>query len=233
MSSDGTYKWLVVAMLWSVCFLNYADRQVIFTVFPLLGSEFHLVQRLALGPERFVYVHLCAFWSACRTDLRSFSASDPDLRRADFLVVDRGSDGFRAQLRAACCLCCLRRFRRGLLLPGCHVDDRRLSRRGHEIARHVPASISVYIGSIAGGAIAGYPGQFYGWRTGFRWFGSVGIVLGCALWLLLKEPRRGQSDWRPENYRSGGGFWRDCTNSRATAPPGCLWRFSWAQTLWP
>ena len=42
MSGDGAYKWLMVAMLWSVCFLNYADRQVIFTVFPLLGTEFHL-----------------------------------------------------------------------------------------------------------------------------------------------------------------------------------------------
>jgi len=40
MSSDGTYKWLMVAMLWSVCFLNYADRQVIFTVFHYWAQSF-------------------------------------------------------------------------------------------------------------------------------------------------------------------------------------------------
>lgn len=42
MTVPGAYKWFVVAMLWCVCFLNYADRQLLFTVFPLLGSEFHL-----------------------------------------------------------------------------------------------------------------------------------------------------------------------------------------------
>jgi sugar phosphate permease len=53
---------------------------------------------------------------------------------------------------------------------------------------------SVYVGSIAGGAVAGSLGQFYGWRPGFRLFGAAGIVLGCGLWLLLREPERGQSE---------------------------------------
>ena len=30
------YKWYVVAMLWGIAFFNYADRQAIFSVFPLL-----------------------------------------------------------------------------------------------------------------------------------------------------------------------------------------------------
>ena len=37
-----SYKWLVVAMLWLVCFFNYADRQAIFSVFPLLKNEMNL-----------------------------------------------------------------------------------------------------------------------------------------------------------------------------------------------
>src|SRR5262245_12657458 len=36
------YKWWVVAMLWFVCFFNYADRQGIFSVFPLLQTEMGL-----------------------------------------------------------------------------------------------------------------------------------------------------------------------------------------------
>jgi hypothetical protein len=32
----------VVAMLWCVCFFNYADRQAIFSIFPLLKSEMGL-----------------------------------------------------------------------------------------------------------------------------------------------------------------------------------------------
>jgi hypothetical protein len=30
-----SYKWLVVAMLWMVCFFNYADRQAIFRRLPV------------------------------------------------------------------------------------------------------------------------------------------------------------------------------------------------------
>ena len=36
------YRWAVVGMLWCVCLFNYADRQAIFSVFPLLAKEFHL-----------------------------------------------------------------------------------------------------------------------------------------------------------------------------------------------
>ena len=38
MDTDRTlgvdYKWWVIAMLWFVCLLNYADRQAIFAIFP-------------------------------------------------------------------------------------------------------------------------------------------------------------------------------------------------------
>ena len=43
MRRDGVYRWQVVAMLWLVCFFNYADRQAISTVFPLLKEEFGFV----------------------------------------------------------------------------------------------------------------------------------------------------------------------------------------------
>ena len=34
------YSWAVVGMLWFICFFNYADRQAIFSVFPVLEEEF-------------------------------------------------------------------------------------------------------------------------------------------------------------------------------------------------
>ena len=36
------YKWLVVGVFWCVYFLNQADRQVIFSVFPLVQRELGL-----------------------------------------------------------------------------------------------------------------------------------------------------------------------------------------------
>jgi MFS family permease len=53
---------------------------------------------------------------------------------------------------------------------------------------------SVYAGTIAGGTAAGFFGQYYGWRSGFYLFGSLGVFLGFVLLLLLKEPVRGQAD---------------------------------------
>src|SRR5688500_16916225 len=34
------YRWWVIAMLWLVCFFNYADRQSIYSIFPTLSDEF-------------------------------------------------------------------------------------------------------------------------------------------------------------------------------------------------
>src|SRR5436305_9776196 len=41
---DPGYRWRVVGLLWFCGFFNYADRQAVFSVFPLLGKEFGLSQ---------------------------------------------------------------------------------------------------------------------------------------------------------------------------------------------
>src|SRR5437879_9046076 len=38
---SANYKWAIVAMLWFICFLNYADRVAISSVFPILKDKFH------------------------------------------------------------------------------------------------------------------------------------------------------------------------------------------------
>src|SRR5271168_132881 len=42
MRNSPHYKWYVVAMLWGIAFFNYADRQAVFSIFPLLEREFRL-----------------------------------------------------------------------------------------------------------------------------------------------------------------------------------------------
>ena len=52
------YKWAVVLMLWTICFCNYADRQAIFSVFPLLEREMHLTTvQLGLLGSAFAWVY--------------------------------------------------------------------------------------------------------------------------------------------------------------------------------
>src|SRR3954471_17528971 len=59
--SDSTYRWLVVAMLWCVCLFNYADRQAIYSVFPLLKSEMRLSDvQLGLVGSSFMWIYAAA-----------------------------------------------------------------------------------------------------------------------------------------------------------------------------
>ncbi|MEO7650764.1 MAG: MFS transporter, partial [Bryobacteraceae bacterium] len=47
---------------------------------------------------------------------------------------------------------------------------------------------SVYAGTIAGGALSGWMGERYGWRSGFYVFGIGGVLLALVLIWLLLEP---------------------------------------------
>ena len=52
------YRWWVVGMLWFVCFFNYADRQAIFSVFPLLRAEMGLNEvELGIVAGAFMWVY--------------------------------------------------------------------------------------------------------------------------------------------------------------------------------
>src|SRR2546421_387521 len=58
LDSRSAYRWLVVAMLWCVCLFNYADRQAIYSVFPLLKSEMKLTDiQLGIVGGSFMWVY--------------------------------------------------------------------------------------------------------------------------------------------------------------------------------
>ena len=66
----GRYKWYVVGMLWCISFFNYADREAIFSLFPLLEKEMHLTPiQLGLLGSAFAWVYgLCAPFAGAIVD---------------------------------------------------------------------------------------------------------------------------------------------------------------------
>src|SRR6478735_4508799 len=55
---EDLYPWMVVGLLWFVWLLNYLDRQVIFSVFPLLQAELKLTSvELGLISTAFLWVY--------------------------------------------------------------------------------------------------------------------------------------------------------------------------------
>ena len=58
LGASPRYKWWVVLMLWTICVCNYADRQAIFSVFPLLERELQLTPvQLGLLGSAFAWVY--------------------------------------------------------------------------------------------------------------------------------------------------------------------------------
>ena len=58
LADSPRYRWYVVGMLWCISFFNYADRQAIFSVFPLLEREIGLTPvQLGLLGSSFAWVY--------------------------------------------------------------------------------------------------------------------------------------------------------------------------------
>jgi len=185
-----SYRWQVVGLLWWVCFFNYADRQAIYSIFPLLQHDFHLTNvQLGIVGSAFMWVYALAgpiagwlcdqlprkqiiiaallFWSAV-TALNAYAGSYPTL------VLLRALGGLGEAFYFPAALSLLGDFH-----PG--------TTRSRAMSIH---QSSVYIGTIAGGGVAAWVAERYGWHQSFLVFGLGGIALGAMLMLFLKEPQR-------------------------------------------
>jgi MFS family permease len=188
------YKWWLVAMLWSIAFFNYADRQAVFSLFPLLGKELHLsqMQRGLLGSS-FAWTYglgspfagllvdrirrktailggLCAWSLICMATALS--------RTLGSLVFFRAAEGLGETFY----------FPASVSMLSDYHGPRTRSRA---LGIH---QTSVYAGTIGGGFFAALIAQQYGWRSSFVVFGGLGMLLGLLLTRFLVEPRRGAAD---------------------------------------
>lgn len=188
------YKWWVVAMLWLVCFFNYADRQSIPAIFPALEREFGFSkEQLGLIGSAFMWVYAgcallaglagdrwrrkdlilggCAFWSVVTM------ATGWCSRLVQFVTV-RAMEGFGEAFY----------FPAGMALIGDYHGPRTRSRA---MAFH---QSGVYVGTVVGSWLGGWIAMRFGWRAGFYFFGAAGIILAGALYVFLREPARGQAE---------------------------------------
>jgi MFS family permease len=196
------YKWHVVAMLWFCGFFNYADRQAIFSVFPLLQGEMHLdkLQLGMLGSSFALVYGLCAPFAGNIVDrIRRKTAVLGGLWVWSVICMLTALASNFKQLvffRAAEGLGETFYFPASMSLISDYHGKRTRSRA---MGSH---QTSVYIGTIAGGFFGGLISQYYGWRWSFVVFGGLGVLLGFALTRLLLEPERGAADLEDFHVRS-------------------------------
>jgi len=188
------YKWRVVAMLWCISFFNYADRQAIFSVFPLLEREMHLSPvQLGLLGSGFAWVYgLAAPLAGALVDRASrrkvvlgglhvwsvICMATAVSRNFTHLFLFRAAEGLGETFY----------FPASTSLISDYHGARTRSRA---LGLHQTA---VYMGTIGGGFFAGLIAERHGWRLSFIVFGALGVLLGLVLARALREPARGAMD---------------------------------------
>ena len=184
------YKWYVVGMLWFVCFLNYADRQAVFVLFPLLRVQLHLsTMQLGLLGSSFMWMYALfgpvAGWMGDRFSRRglilgglgfwlAITMATIVSRNYWQLAVLRGLSGIAEALYFPAAMS---------LISNYHGPET----RSRAMSLHQSA---VYGGTVGGGVVASMAGERFGWRSNFILLGAVGLLLFLMLLVFLKEPVR-------------------------------------------
>lgn len=194
----ATNKWAIVALLWFCGFFNYADRQAVFSVFPLLKAEFGLsdVQKGAIGSAFMVVYAVMAPLAGFVVDVASrrwlissglalwsvVCALTGTARSFNQLLIYRAAEGLGESFYFPASMSLL-------------ADHHGPTTRSRAMSLH---QTSVYVGTAAGGIVAGILGQKYGWRAPFFALGMIGLAYAFVLPWLIREPRRGASDEKGE-----------------------------------
>lgn len=201
--ADGGYRWWVVAMLWLICFLNYADRQAIYSVFPALKASLHLTDlQLGLLGSAFMWVYAL---SAPLAGLLGDRLSRKGLVLSGLL--------FWSAITVATAFChtfsqlaavrALEGFGEAFYFPASMslISDYHGSRtRSRAMAIH---QSSVYAGTVAGGTLAGWLAESQGWQSAFYVFGVGGMLAAAVLVFFLREPPRERSEAVLADERTG------------------------------
>jgi MFS family permease len=199
LASNPAYPWFVVGLLWFCGFFNYADRQAVFSVFPLLEREFGLSKpQLGWVGSSFMVVYAAASpFSGYTVDLLprrllitagltfwSLICAATALSRNFFqLLFFRGAEGLGESFYFPASMSLL-------------ADYHRPRTRSRALGIH---QTSVYLGTAGGAVLAGFLGERFGWRSPFWILGCAGIIYAVFLWFSLAEPLR------ESNERDAGG----------------------------
>lgn len=189
--------WGLVALLWVVATLNYLDRQVVFSVLPLLQSDLHasptqlgligtvflwtygLLAPVAgyiadrVGRVRVILFSLLV-WSLV-TWLTGYVRNVPEL------LITRALMGISEACYLPAALA---------LVVAAHPE------RTRSLAAGLHQS-GLYTGAILGGAWGGWMGQSYGWRPVFLILGAIGVVYLAVLWGFFRAHQDPASERQP------------------------------------
>lgn len=179
-------EWALIAYLWCCYVLNHADRQVVYTLFPALQSEFGLSDTmLGMTGALFLWVYgLCSPIAGILGDrwLRTKVVTGSLIVWSLFTLLT----GFAPNGSVLLILRALLGISESLFMPAAFALM---------AAAHPPESrsraISLFatsqmLGVAVGGSLSGWLAEKYHWRIAFWVLGTAGILFSIPLWRFLR-----------------------------------------------
>jgi MFS family permease len=190
----GVSRWGLVAVLFLVSALNYADRSSITALFPLLKEHLGFTD-VGIGAIGSVFL-----WSyALASPFSGYIGDRYDRGRIivislaawSLATVCTGLVSGQGQLLAT-------RVALGLVesmyLPAAYaLITEHHPERSRATALTI-VSVGNFVGLVAGGTVAGYLGGLFGWRAPLLTLGLAGIVVAGGLWFVLPRSSRAPAD---------------------------------------
>jgi predicted MFS family arabinose efflux permease len=178
--------WLLVALLWVVALLNYLDRQVIFSLFPLLQNDLRL-SSVELGLLSTVFLAVYGALSPFAGYLADrFGRGRLILISLVVWSVVTWATGHARNINELLAARALMGISEACYLPAAlALIVERQSERYHSLATGLHQS-GLYTGMILGGAWGGWMGEHYGWRPVFTLLGAAGVAYFILLWFVLR-----------------------------------------------
>jgi predicted MFS family arabinose efflux permease len=202
-ASSTRRAWILVAFMWVAYFLNYSDRQVVFSIFPVLKSELQFTDtQLGLTGSIFLWVYaLCS----------PVTGQIGDRYSKRFLVVlslvlwslVTALTGLANSASTLLFLRALIGISESLFMPAAlalTVSAHSPQTRSRALAILATAQLA---GVVMGGWFGGFMAQNFQWRSAFYILGLIGILYAIPYRLFLSHTSEGGVI---ETKRSNGGL---------------------------
>jgi len=181
-----SYAWLLVAVLWFIWLLNYVDRQIIYSVFPLLRADLQLSDfQLGLVSTSFLWVYALVSPAAGYLGDR-FSRKAVIVASLFVWSLVTFATGMAKGFRGLALALALLGVSEAAYLPAglALIADYHGERtRSRATGLHMSGA---YIGMVLGGVVGGWLGQRYGWRLAFTVLGFVGMAYALLAAAVLR-----------------------------------------------
>lgn len=183
-SASGTIAssaWLVVGLLWLAFLLNYIDRQVVFSIFPILGKQLHFSKaQLGLTGSIFIWTYsLCMPLTGLLADL--VPRSKLIIGSLILWSLATLGSGLSASVDSFLAWRAVMGVVEALYMPAAlGLIGVWHSGRYRSTALSIHQSAQ-FAGIVAGGWFGGWAAEALGWRQAFGVLTAIGVVYALIL----------------------------------------------------